>query len=233
MRVSVVGLGPGPVDWITSAATSRLRLPPARVFVRTRFFPQLDQLLAGIEWQSFDDLYEQAESLAEVETLMAERLLAAGRSAERGTPVGDSTASETTPGEVVLAVPGVPLGVSALAAAGLSAADGVQVVEATSLGGSGIDLLIELNPRWPAVVTGVFSPRIAGDLKLALQRVYPPEHAICLVYHAGLDDEQVVQISLAEMDRARLDFDHLTHAVLPPVVGYQPTGSTHGLRAIV
>ncbi len=257
MRVSVVGLGPGPVDWITSAATSRLRLPRAHVFVRTRFFPKLDQVLAGIEWQSFDDLYEQAESLAEVETLMAERLLAAGRSAEAGTHVGENTASEIAPGEVVLAVPGdgvlgeailarlreaeavvevvpgVPLGVSALAAAGLSAADGVQVVEATSLGGSGIDLVIELNPRWPAVVTGVFSPRIAGDLKLALQRVYPPEHALVLVHHAGLADEQVVRVPLAELDRVRLDLDHLTHAVLPAVVGYVPTGSAHGLRAIV
>src|SRR5437773_6694174 len=88
MRVSVVGLGPGPLDWITPAAMARLRLPDARVFVRTRFFPKLDQVLADVEWQSFDDLYEQAESLADVEQAMAERLL------------------ESAVGEAVLAVPG-------------------------------------------------------------------------------------------------------------------------------
>jgi tetrapyrrole methylase family protein/MazG family protein len=265
MRVSVVGLGPGPLDWISLAAASRLRLPRARVFVRTRFFPNLDQVLADVAWQSFDDLYEQAESLADVDKAMAERLLEAGavRDATQETHLSNESVApdvaipESVVGEVVLAVPGdgilgeavlarlreggaivevvpgVPLGVSALAAAGLAANDGAQFVEATSLGGSGIDLLIELNPRWPAVVTGVFSPRVASDLKLALQRVYPSEHALVLVHHAGLADEQIENVSLAELDRARIDFDHLTHAVLPAVVGYVPTGSAHGLRAIV
>src|SRR5437660_12165603 len=88
MRVSVVGLGPGPLDWMTPAAASRLRLPGARVFARTRFFPNLERVLEGVEWQSFDDLYERADSLADVEVAMAERLL------------GVATA------EVVLAVPG-------------------------------------------------------------------------------------------------------------------------------
>ena len=239
MRVSVVGLGPGPLDWVTPAALARLRLPGARAFVRTRFFPNLERVLEGVEWQSFDDLYERSESLADVEMAMAERLLEAAESdVVLGVP-GDGVLGEAVlttlreGGAVVEVVPGVPLGVGALAAAGLAAADGAQMVEATSLGGSGIELLIELNPCWPAVVTGVFSPRVASDLKLALQRVYPPEHEVVLVHHAGLDDEQVERGALAKLDRARIDFDHLTHAVLPAVVGYLPTGSAHGLRAIV
>src|SRR6185437_11593569 len=32
---------------------------------------------------------------------------------------------------------------------------------------------------------------------------------------------------------ATVEFDHLTHVVVPPVVDYLPTGSAHGLRAIV
>jgi tetrapyrrole methylase family protein / MazG family protein len=130
-------------------------------------------------------------------------------------------------------VPGVPLGVAALSASSLSASDGAQFVEATALGGSGLDLLIELNPRWPAVVTGVYSPPIAGDLKLALQRVYPTEHALQVVHHPGLPDQCVEPCVLAELDRATVEFDHLTHVVVPPVVDYLPTGSAHGLRAIV
>src|SRR5437588_10690502 len=70
MRVSVVGLGPGPLEWITPAAAARLRLPGARVFVRTRLFPNLELVLDGVAWQSFDDLYEQAESLADVQVAM-------------------------------------------------------------------------------------------------------------------------------------------------------------------
>ena len=238
MRVSVVGLGPGPLAWNSSAAIDRLRTPGARVFVRTRFFPNLDQLLADSSWESFDELYETASSLDQVNRGIAERLLASGDHVVLGVP-GDGTLGEAVLERLrdgraeVEVVPGVPFGVAALAAAAQPAADGAQVVEATSLGGSGIDLLIELNPRWPAVITGVFSPRIAGDVKLALQRVYPAEHAICVVFHPGLGDQRVEYAPLADLDRMRMELDHLTHVVVPPVVGYVPTGSSHGLRAIV
>ena len=87
MRVSVVGLGPGPIDWITPAARSKLRLPGARVFVRTRLFPGLDGLLQSLTWESFDMVYETAASLDEVHAGILQRLLAGGD-------------------EVVLAVPG-------------------------------------------------------------------------------------------------------------------------------
>jgi tetrapyrrole methylase family protein / MazG family protein len=238
MRVSVVGLGPGPSTWITAAAIERLRTPGARVFARTRFFPGLDRLLAGLSWESFDELYETADSLEELNRNMTERLLAAGDEVVLAVP-GDGTLGETVvqrlreSGADVQVVPGVPLGVGALAAAGLPAADGAQMVEATSVGGSGVDLLIELNPRWPAVVTGVFNPRVAGDVKLALQRVYPAEHAVCLAYHPGQADERVEHVPLADLDRLRLALDHLTHLVVPPVAEYVPTGSSHTLRAIV
>src|SRR5260221_5161340 len=165
MRISVVGLGPGPLDWVPPAALARLRLPGARAFVRTRFFPNLERVLEGVEWQSFDDLYERSESLADVEMAMAERLLAAG-SIE--TPTHDSVVPEiadpeaaadrevvlAVPGDGILGeaivarlrdagakivvVPGVPLGVGALAAAGLAAADGAQMVGAAYPGGNWI-----------------------------------------------------------------------------------------------
>jgi len=194
--------------------------------------------LEGVTWESFDALYEEAQSLDDVHTQMAQRLLDAGPEVVLAVP-GDGTLGEVVLGHLrqggarLEVLPGVPLGVAALAAVGLAAADGAQIVEATSLGGSGIDLLIELNPRWPAVVTGVFSPTVASDLKLALQRVYPPEHDVCCVHHAGLTDEVVKRVELAEIDRAQVEFDHLTHVVVPPVQGYAPNGSSHQLRAIV
>ena len=238
MRVSVVGLGPGPADWVTGAAVGRLRASGAKVFFRTRFWPELDRLMDGLAWESFDEEYDHAESLDDVHSAIAQRLLRAGEEVVLAVP-GDGVLGEAVldrlrqGGAVVDIVPGVPLSVAALAAVGLSVADGAQVVEATALGGSGLDLLIELNPRWPAVVTGVFNPRIAGDLKLALQRVYPPEHRVSVVRHPGLFDATTRDLSLADLDRVQVDFDHLTHIVVPPVVGYLPTGSAHGLRAIV
>jgi tetrapyrrole methylase family protein/MazG family protein len=238
MRVAVVGLGPGPRDWITPAALARLRAPGAHVFVRTRFFPELETLLAGADWESFDTLYERSDSLEDVNARIAERLLAEGGNVVLGVP-GDGLLGEAVLGRLragganVEIVPGVPLGSGALAAASVTAVDGAQLVEATSLGGTGIDLLIELNPRWAAVVTGVFNPRVAGDVKLALQRVYPPEHVVCLVHHPGLSDQRVDRLALADLDRGAAALDHLTHLVLPPVASTIPTGSEHSLRAIV
>jgi tetrapyrrole methylase family protein/MazG family protein len=45
--------------------------------------------------------------------------------------------------------------------------------------------------------------------------------------------DESVELPLLELDRGRLDLDHLTHLVLPSVPAYVPTGSAHGLRAIV
>lgn len=239
MRISVVGLGPGPLEWITPAALARLRSTDVRVFARTRFFPGLAELLDGLQWASFDDLYESAESLAQVNAAIADRLLNSDADVVVAVP-GDGILGEAvlgllrSAGAAIEVLPGVPLAISALTAAQLPAADGAQLVEATSLGGAGIDLLIELNPGWPAVVTGVFNPRVASDLKLALQRVYPAEHVVQLVHHPGLPDQRIESIALPELDRQQtVSLDHLTHVVLPAVVGYVPNGSMHQLRAIV
>ncbi len=240
MRVSVVGLGPGPLDWITPAARARLRLAGARVFLRTSHLPNLSELLSEVpDWASFDDVYERATSLDEVHATIANRLLSAGVEEVVFAVPGDGVLGEAVQqalliaGATVETVPGVPLGAGALAAAQQPASDGAQLVEATALGGSGIDLLIELNPRWPAVATGVYNPRIAGDLKLALQRVYPPEHPALVVRHPGLPDAHVLPVALAELDRASVEWDHLTHVVVRPIAAFTPTGSSHALRAIV
>lgn len=232
VRVTVVGLGPGPAEWLTSAARAALRGP--HVFARTRAHPAL----AGVACESFDDVYDAAGSLGEVHAHMAARLVAAGDAVVLAVPgdglLGEALLTELRlAGAVVEVVPGVPLGVGTLAASGLPAADGAQFVEATSLGGSGLELQIELNPRWPAVVTGVYSRAVASDTKLALQRVYPGEWPCSIVHHPGLPEQTELSVSLAELDRASVAFDHLTHVVLAPVPLEVPTGSAHGLRAIV
>jgi tetrapyrrole methylase family protein/MazG family protein len=238
VRISVVGLGPGPADWLSPAALARLRTPAARLFARTRLFPNLDHLLQGLPWDSFDEIYERSDSLADVHDEMAARLLSAGEDVVLAVP-GDGALGEAildrlrAGGATVDVVPGISQGVAALAAVNYGAPDGAQLVEATALGGSGLDLLIELNPRWPAVAIGVFSPRVASDLKLALQRIYPPEHDVTVVHHPGLPDQQVTPATLADFDRTPTQLDHLTHLVIPAVTPYAPNGSAHTLRAIV
>src|SRR4029079_14679826 len=65
------------------------------------------------------------------------------------------------------------------------------------------------------------------------ERVYPAEHGLSIVHHPGLGGQQVVQTGLAELDRAAVGFDHLTHVVIPNVAVEVPTGSAHGVRAVI
>jgi tetrapyrrole methylase family protein/MazG family protein len=133
----------------------------------------------------------------------------------------------------VRTVPGVGIGASAAAAARMPSTEGLQTVEATMLGGSGVNRGIELNPLWPAVVSGVYNRRVASDVKLALQPVYPPGHVVAVVRHPGLADEHVTRLALADLDRGRTELDHLTHLAVPAVPKSEPTGSAQSLRAIV
>jgi tetrapyrrole methylase family protein / MazG family protein len=235
MRITVVGLGPGPAEWVSPAAVACLR--GERVFARTALHLALKAL--DVRCESFDAVYDQAATLDDVHDAIAQRLLGASADEVALAVPGDGMLGEAllerlrAGGAEVRVVPGVPLAIGALAASGVSASDGVQAVEATALGGQGIELRVELNPRWAAVVVGVYSRGMANEVKLALQDIYPPEHGVVGVYHPGLDDQRVQHLALAEIDRGGLPLDHLTHLVLPGVPDYCPSGSAHVLRSIV
>src|SRR4051812_46275285 len=126
MRVTVVGLGPGPADLLTAAAQRWLAQSEVPVFARTRFHPALD----GVAFDSLDDVYEGAASLADVDALLVQRLLGSSVDVVLAVP-GDGVLGESVlsglraAGVVVEVLPGVPLGIGALACAGVDAADGV------------------------------------------------------------------------------------------------------------
>lgn len=234
--LTVVGLGPGPSAWLTQAGSAALRAEGVRVLARTRLHPALE----GVPYESFDELYAAADELDGLFSLIADRLGEAAATADVVYAVpGDGVLAEGVVAALrerdlrATVLPGVSDGLAALAASGFTAVDGAQSVDALSVGGSSVLHRVELNPRWVAAVTGVFSRVVAGDLKLALQRVYPEAHPAVVVHHPGLSDERVVETSVARLDRERVDWDHLTHVVLPGTSTDQPTGSAHGLRAIV
>src|SRR3954469_25948364 len=94
MRVTVLGLGPGPIEYVTPAVRARLQAKNVRVLLRTRFLPQIE-LLDGITWQSCDDLYEGASSLSDVGSGIVARILSSPPDVEvvLGVP-GDGTLGE-------------------------------------------------------------------------------------------------------------------------------------------
>ena len=259
--IVVVGLGPGRWDDLTVAARAVLERAP-RVLCRTTRHPTVDELRARrpeLPIDSFDALYDGAQSFDMLYTTMAERLIAqvtAGAESEADEEPGE-------PAELVYAVPGHPLigeesvrrlrplatahGVALRIVPGLSFVEPVcaalgldplerhlQILDAT--------LLAELDPAavmgavlptQPALVAQLYNRRLASGVKLALAEVYPDDWEVAVVRWAGLGTEEAVErVPLFELDRGERA-DHLTTLYVPPLAPLEALRVPEGLRYVV
>jgi tetrapyrrole methylase family protein/MazG family protein len=221
MGIVVVGLGPGDPGLLTRQGWDVLAAA-AEVYLRTRIHPTVAHLPDGPRLHSFDDLYEQAVDFEQVYDAIVERLVGMARAG----------------GEVVYAVPGDPMvaegtvtrllavcrekqiavrivsGVSfiepTLAALGVDAVPGLQLVDATDLAAA---YHPPINPDSPALVVQVYSRQLASDVKLTLMNQYPDDHSVMLIHAAGTPDQVVDRLPLYEIDRR--ECAHLTSLYVP------------------
>jgi tetrapyrrole methylase family protein/MazG family protein len=259
--IVVVGLGPGRWDDLTVAARALLEQAP-RVLCRTMRHPTVDELRArrpDLVLESFDALYDGAESFATLYTTMAERLLAlAAVETEPGVvpPEGERA-------DLVYAVPGHPLigeesvrrlralaatrGVSVRIVPGLSFVEPVcaalgldplerhlQLLDATLLAELDASAVMgALLPTQPALVAQLYNRRLASGVKLALAEIYPDDWEVTLVRSAGLGAAEAVErVPLYELDRGERA-DHLTTLYVPPLAPLAALRVPEGLRYVV
>lgn len=249
--VVVVGLGPGGWADLTLAARDLLMRAP-RVLARTLRHPTIEALREqrpDLALESFDALYDEAESFATLYPAMVERLL--------------TLADEQSPGEpLIYAVPGHPLlgeesvrrlraeaparGVAVHIVPGLSYLEPVcaalgldpmerdlQLVDGTLLAQTPAAALMgALLPTRPALIAQVYNRRVAGEVKLALAELYPEDWEVALVHWAGLPAEEVTRLPLYALDRDERA-DHLTTLYIPPLEPVQAVRVPEGLRAVV
>jgi tetrapyrrole methylase family protein / MazG family protein len=249
--IVVVGLGPGQWDDLTVAARDTLEAAPA-VLCRTLRHPTVDALRAhrpDLPLDSFDDLYERADSFADLYPQMAERLIE--RASEL--PLG---------GELIYAVPGHPLiaeesvrallaraperGISVRIVAGLSfiepvcaalgvdpLAGDVQLLDATLLAEVAAPALMgALLPTRPALIAQAYNRRLLSGVKLALDELYPDDWDVAVVRSASIPGEQAVErVPLVELDRGERA-DHLTTIYVPPLPALQAVRVPEGLRYV-
>jgi tetrapyrrole methylase family protein/MazG family protein len=248
--ITVVGLGPGRWEDLTIEARDIL-LAATTVICRTLRHPTVEALRAkrpDLTLDSFDHLYEDASSFAELYPRMADRLLDA--------------ASQLSGESLVYAVPGHPLlaeesvrqlrlraaerNVTVRIVAGLSflepvcAAIGIdplerdlQLVDATRLAEVASPALMgELLPTHPALIAQAYNRRLMSGVKLALAELYPDDWEIVVVRSASLPDAETVErVPLAELDRSE-GADHLTTLYVPPLTPLQATRVPEGLRYV-
>lgn len=221
MAITIVGLGPGDASLITRQAW-HLLTSTADIWVRTNRHPAVAKLPNTITIHSFDHVYDQAEDFRSVYATIAEAVVEMGRSADvvfavPGNPfVGESTVlaivetarQESLP---VRLVAGLSFIEPVLAALHVDALDGLQIFDAIAISSF---LYAPLNPDVPVILGQVYSQMVANDVKLALLSVYPAEHQVVLVHHAGQANEIVESFPLHAFDQSR-HIDHLTSLYIP------------------
>jgi len=228
MKIFIVGLGPAGMDYLPLRNLKILK-EAARLFYRTNKHPLLPELeKEGIRGKSLDHFYQEGNSFEEVYQKIVSFLL-----------------QEATGGDLAYAVPGNPAvgekTVEVLKAAAPQQGVEIEILPAMSSldliwPTLGIDPLKEgvvvldaqeeefrkINPFLPQVFLELYSPFVAGDLKLNLMRFFPDEHQVVLLNALGVKgEEKIRKIALYELDRQK-DIDYLTSLYVPPLTDKKP-----------
>ncbi len=228
-ELTVVGLGPGDLSYMTQQALAALKSAD-KVLLRTARHPVVDELAAlGIPFESYDDYYERGDTFDDVYAAIA-----------------DDIVERLADGAVVYAVPGNPFvaerTVELLAERhrgdvryvhGSSFIDAViTALGIDPVGGMRIVNSLDLKPFEQLnddvlVCIQCYDAVVASELKIWLSRVFLDEHPVVVVQSAGIAARQkIVEMPLYELDRYA-HFDHLTSVIVKPqrqLMRYQVAG---------
>ncbi|MCU1427349.1 MAG: MazG family protein [Actinomycetia bacterium] len=209
--VVVVGLGPAGAEFLLPIARDAIVHATSR-YARTTRHPAIADLAGdGVDFVTFDALYDAGDDLDSVYGAIADALCdAAAREGEVLYAVpGNPVVAERTVGLLrerdvdVQIVPGLSFSDLAWSRVGVDPMRGGRVLDAhefsVSAAGAGGPLLI-------AQCDDQF---VCSDVKLALLEVLAPDHPVTVLQRLGLADERVFTVPLTDIDRV-VEPDHLT-----------------------
>ena len=218
--ITIVGLGPGPFGCLSLETWDVIRQAP-KLLLRTAVHPTVEELRArGVDFTSYDTFYEQGEDFDSVYRAIADDVIEQARVADvvfavPGSPmvaektVGLIREAAVAAGLPIVVLPGMSFFELLCNRLGIDPQQGLTLVDALEVETLPKDLATGL------VITQVFSPLVASELKLALMERLPDEAPVIVARHLGLPDESVTTVPLFELDR-QAGFDHLTSVYAPP-----------------
>jgi tetrapyrrole methylase family protein / MazG family protein len=208
-HITILGLGPGAPGSLTLEAW-RILEDADELWLRTYHHPVVTGLPEDLDVHAFDEVYERADSFADVYDIIVERILTLGAREQGvlyGVPghplVGESTvtrilkSADLGPVEIRI-VDGVSFVEPTLAALALDALDGLQIFDALDLASLNHP---PLNPDFPALIGQVYNRQVASELKLVLMNQYADDHPTALIDAAGTERERVNFLPLYQIDR--------------------------------
>ncbi len=220
--IHIVGLGPGNIDALTLGAVKVLGDYP--LYLRTEKHPTVNYLVEnGISFKTYDFLYEKAEKFEDVYEGIKESIITLAKDGDLTYAVpGHPLVAEKSVNLIIEACkecgtayklyPSVSFVDTMLEALEIDPIDGLRIVDALNIE--------EETPDFSkgTIITQVFSPYIAGRVKIALGLYMDDEDEIVFVRAAGTEEEVIRKIPLYELDRQK-DVDDLTSVYVPPIKG--------------
>lgn len=201
----IVGLGPGDPDLISRRGFELLSLPNSQVVLRTGKHQVATLLSAsGLLFATYDYLYDSLPDFEQVYAAIVADIARRYRHSDVVYAVpGNPMVAESTVQELLAM--GVRHGweikviLSPSSLEAVFAALGIDPTKGVAIGDA-LDRSISIDPSLSWLLTQVHSRLVAGDLKLRLLQIYPPEHRVAVVRDAGSVACQVIRLPLAELD---------------------------------
>ncbi|WP_214806317.1 nucleoside triphosphate pyrophosphohydrolase [Exiguobacterium sp. s46] len=221
-RITIVGLGVGELEQLPFGIYRLLKNTTQPVYLRTMDHPVVSELAAeGMNFTSFDSVYERHSRFEDVYTEIVEELLRLSKTTDiiyavPGHPlVAESTVQQLLERtDAVDVVGGQSFLDPMFAALGVDPIEGFQLLDATAFA---VD---EAQIRQHLLIGQVYDALVAGDLKVQLMERYPDEHLVTLVTAAGTSKQTVQSVPLYELDHVTT-LSNLTTVYVPPVTDEQ------------
>lgn len=220
--IYILGLGSGSEKQLTLETIDILKDNTRKLYLRTEIHPAVSYLKNNnIKYESFDHLYENAESFEDIYSEAVEKIIEESKKSEityvvPGNPVVAEKSvflllkrarEENIKTKVVSALSSLESIYSALEVDPLN---GMLVMNAADLNPS------RLNKNISILLVQVYAQHIASETKLALMEVYPDTYPIIVVKAAGIENqERIEEIPLYKLDRLNW-IDHLTSVFIKP-----------------
>ncbi|WP_027339796.1 nucleoside triphosphate pyrophosphohydrolase [Halonatronum saccharophilum] len=216
--ISIIGLGAGDLKLLTLEGYRELK-SGKKVYLRTKEHPIVNDFKdEGIEFISFDYLYEKEDTFSKVYDKIVDQILKLSKKEDiiYGVPghplVAESTVKiliDKLSKEDYKIIGGPSFLDQIFVSLELDPIDGVKLLD-------GLNFEVkDLDPRTPTIISQVYNSRVGSDVKLELMEIYPDEFKIKVLRGVGLDDERIEEVPLYKLDH--LDWlDSLTSIYLPP-----------------
>ena len=219
--ITIIGLGAGDLNQLSLGIYKKLKQEQS-CFVRTIDHPVISELQTeGIEFLSFDKVYEKHDQFEAVYEEIAETLLkeAATKNVLYAVPGHPMVAEKTVQ---LLLEKGPERDIEIILEGGQSFLDplfqavqidpieGFQLLDATALQRD------ELQITQHMIIGQVYDMFTASEVKLTLMQKLPDDYEVYIVTAAGSSQEKVTKVALFELDHG-MELSNLTSIYVPPV----------------